>query len=82
VLGGTPEKSPLPMAFYSFDRQGLFTVSLTNGEVWRQKDNDANHAHWQAPASTYRVTVKEGVFGASILEVAGDPLHYLVQRAR
>jgi hypothetical protein len=70
------------MAFYTFDSHGMFTVALGNGEVWRQMDNDSERAHWRAPASNYRVTVKKGIFNASILEVDGDQTHYIVRRMR
>ena len=82
MFGSTPRKSTVHMVFYTFDGHGMFTVALGNGEVWRQMDNDSNRAHWRAPASNYRVTVKEGIFNASILEVDGDQTHYTVRRVR
>jgi len=79
---GTPHNPSLNMASYTFDDHGFFTVALRDGEIWRQLNSDRKRAHWRAPAANYRVTVKEGIFGAAILEVAGDQTHYLVERLR
>jgi hypothetical protein len=82
VFGSAPGKPALHMAFYTFDGRGMFTVTFKDGEVWRQMDSDGKRAHWRDPAPNYGVTVKEGIFGASILEVDGDQTHYMVQRLR
>jgi hypothetical protein len=82
VFGSSARKPTLHMDFYTFDAHGMFTVALKNGEIWRQMDSDSGRAHWRAPASNYSVTVKEGIFGASILEVSGEQTHYLVERLR
>src|SRR5579872_5996439 len=53
----------LRMASYSFDRRGLFTVSLSDGSVWRQDASDTNFAHFGGKASEYPVTLYPGDFG-------------------
>ena len=45
---------------YNFDRNGMFTVTLPDGTVWRQQADDVNYAHWKEPASHYVVSVGEG----------------------
>jgi len=82
VFGSTTRRPTLHMTFYTFDAHGMFTVALKDGEIWRQRENDSGRAHWSAPASNYSVTVKEGIFGASILEVSGEQTHYTVERLR
>ena len=72
----------LRMASYSFDRRGLFTVTLSNGEVWRQDPNDTNYAHWSGKASEYPVKLIQGEFGKSRLDVRGEPGPYRVERIR
>jgi hypothetical protein len=71
----------LHMASYSFDSRGLFTVTLSNGEVWRQDPNDTNYAHWSGKAADYPVTVIPGEFG-SRLDVRGEAGTYRVEKIR
>ena len=41
------------MALYHFDRNGRFTVTLENCQVWQQLDGDSHQAHWtMAPGSS------------------------------
>jgi hypothetical protein len=72
----------LRMASYSFDRRGLFTVTLNNGEVWRQDPNDTNYAHWSGKASDFPVKLIPGEFGKSRLDVRGEPGPYIVEKVR
>jgi hypothetical protein len=82
ILGGLFGGDSLHMATYSFDRQGLFTITLSNGEVWRQDPNDTNYAHWSGKASDYPMTLVSGEFGKSRLDVRGEPGPYIVERVR
>ena len=41
------------MSSYTFDKGGRFTVTLSNGEVWRQISNDTAYAHLGGQASDY-----------------------------
>jgi len=68
------------MASYRFDRNGLFTVTLDNGEVWRQLDGDNHVAHWSKPAHGYIVTVAKGAFKSFNLSVKGNLAAYKVRR--
>ena len=70
------------MRSYAFNAAGLFTVRLSNGEVWRQEDGDNSRAHWSKAASNYVVTVVTGTLGSFDLQVNGESLFYKVQRQR
>ena len=68
------------MASYRLDRNGLFTVTLENGEVWKQLDGDSHVARWSRPARDYVVTVAKGAFKSFNLSVKGNPVAYKVRR--
>jgi hypothetical protein len=42
---------------YKFDAAGYFTVTLANGETWRQDSSDVLYAHWNKPAGTYSAQI-------------------------
>ncbi len=77
---GTEET--LPMSAYSFDKRGLFTVTLSNGQVWRQRVNDKTFASWGAKASGYYTTVRVNSTGGYLLSVRGDDGLYRVDPVR
>jgi hypothetical protein len=80
VFGGKVETPPSRMTSYSFDRGGFFTVTLANGEVWRQAQGDFKMAQWHKPAANYLVTVLTGAAGSLNLQVAGESVFYKVSR--
>ena len=83
ILGNGKVEIPLmPMASYSFNRGGFFTVTLKDGEVWRQVDGDERFAQWRKPASSYMVIVRSGALGSSNLQVQGEAYFYKVERER
>ena len=59
------------MASYSYGKDGLFTVTLGDGEVWTQSKYDDLRAHWNAAAATYTVIVTNDM-GSHTLRVKGD----------
>ncbi len=67
---------------YSFDRRGMFTVTLPDGTVWQQDASDVNYAHWKEPASRYIVSVGEGISGHGTLALRNDGNEYQVRRLR
>lgn len=71
-----------PMTAYSFSKVRNFTVTLANGQIWRQISGDPNYAHWKAPAANYIVTVSHGAFGSFNLQVKNTPGVYKVERIR
>jgi hypothetical protein len=68
------------MASYSFDQLGNFTVTLANGQVWRQREGDTPSAHWRKPAASYQVNITGGAFGSFNLTVKDSPFAYKVRR--
>jgi hypothetical protein len=67
---------------YSFDRHGMFTVTLPDGTVWQQQADDVNYAHWKDPASHYVVSVGEGMGSHGVLVLENDGNEYQVMRVR
>jgi len=68
------------MESYSFDYYGNFTVTLANGQVWRQLEGDSSTAHWRKPASSYAVSITGGAFGSYNFAVKGSPGKFKVRR--
>jgi hypothetical protein len=68
------------MASYSFDRYGLFTVALANGQTWRQLSGDTIAAHWTKPAAGYTVQISRGALRSFNLKVKGVSSEYKVER--
>jgi len=68
------------LAAYRFDRYGIFTVTLSNGQIWRQIPGDTSYAHWREPASRYTVTITRGALGSFNLRAAHEPGMFKVKR--
>ncbi len=67
-----PLVKDVPMTAYSIGRDRLFTVTLQNGEVYRQIEGDLTYAKWNKPPSSYRVTI-EPSGDNFVLKVKGEP---------
>jgi hypothetical protein len=80
MFDNLPIKGSGRMASYKFDSNGLFTVVLDNGEVWRQVDGDTTMAHWFRKPGFYVATVTAGALGSSNLRVQGEGRSYKVRR--
>jgi hypothetical protein len=72
------------IAAFKFDRFGIFTVTLANGQVWQQSSSDSTKAQWRAdPARTaYNVVISEGILGSYDFKVIGMPGAYKVRRIK
>jgi len=81
-LGGGEGPVRARMMSYSHDGTGAFTVSLSNGEVWRQLDGDPHIARWKDRAESYQVSIAPGALGSYDMRVAGDNHVYKVRRLR
>jgi hypothetical protein len=57
---------------YSYGKDGLFTATLADGEVWTQSPYDDLRAHWSGPATGYTVMVSADMMGSHTLKVKGD----------
>ena len=76
------EERMVPLSSYRFDRHGMFTVTLANGQVWQQRDEDVNYAHWRGPAASHRVSVWSGAAGSWMLEDENDHTVYKIKPAQ
>jgi hypothetical protein len=70
----------LQLASYSFNRYGIFTITLSNGQQWRQLSGDTSLAHWTKPAAQYWVRISRGALGSLNLRIKGDAGAYKVER--
>jgi hypothetical protein len=83
LLGsGKNEIVPQRLAAFSFDTKGFFTVTLTDGSVWKQLDGDSARAHWHGRPSDLTVAIRAGAFGAHVLQLRGESAIYKVIRIR
>ena len=51
---------PTHMTAYTFDKAGIFTVTLANGEVWTQDNLDTTRAKWRGAPASLAVTIEPG----------------------
>lgn len=65
---------------FTFDRRGLFTIMLGNGEHWRQDPSDTARAKWVGRASDYVVRVAKSSPRSAEMSVIGDPNIYRMVR--
>ena len=74
----------MPMKSFVLDDKGAFTVTLVDGEVWRQLDEDQfyHRADWRKPASEMEVTISPDAMHTFVLVVSGENRMYKVRRIR
>ena len=74
----------IPMQSYTLDRNGAFTITLADGEVWKQAAEDEVYhpAHWRKPAEQMLVTIAPGVMNTFNLKVEGESHTYKARRIR
>ena len=70
------------MTAYEFTRFKIFTVTLANGQVWRQLSGDISYAHWNKLPGSYLVTIRHGAFRSFNLQVKDIPTVFKVERVR
>jgi len=91
VQFGLPAKPPPPVdqkanqvisriADCTFDRYGVMTLKLANGQVWRQVEGDTALAKLKLPPSAYVATIKHGFFGSYNMTIKGVPGLFRVLR--
>jgi|GEM_PF-317325 len=73
-----------PVQSYSFNKKGAFTVTLADGQVWVQSDEDEVYhpARWRRPASEMLVTIAPNAMHTYNLTVGGETRFYKVRRIR
>jgi len=74
----------MPMRSFVMDKNGAFTVTLADGEVWQQSPEDEYYhpARWNKDASQMEVTIAPDAMHTFILKVAGENYMYKVHRIR
>jgi hypothetical protein len=89
ILGGLfndpkPVVRDVPMHSYSFDKNGAFTVTLPDGQVWEQvrEDEIYHRARWRRDAADMVVTIKPDVMHTYVLTIADENRMYKVKRIR
>ena len=71
------------MEAFSFDSHHLFTVTFSNGQVWRQDASDTARAHWTGRPSDFSIKLAIDATGRSgQLWVRGDTVIYQVHKVR
>lgn len=87
VTAPPPGMAPVPtdhitarLASYSFSQTGVMTVTLDNGEVWRQVDGDGPPPRLKNAARSYVVTIRPGFIGSYSMTVSGQTGLYKVRR--
>jgi len=81
LVGGQSVVTSMPMEAFHIDRDGLFTVTLANGQVWREVEGSPR-ARWREPASRYRVSISTGTFDSYNLIIVGEDIQYKAKRVR
>jgi hypothetical protein len=70
------------MRDYSFNSDGMFVVTLANGQVWRQVGDAAVRAKWEKPPGSYVVDINSAVLGGYNMRVRGESHSYKVRLVR
>ncbi len=77
LFGANPVVTRGRIASLTTDRQGYFTATLDNGQVWHQTSGDI--ASWKHDPTTYNVTVTRAMLRTFNFQIEGDPKHYKVK---
>ncbi len=74
MITPTVEKpgEPTTLASYKFDGAGMFTVTLANGETWRQDMGDSARARWRGPAGNYKAQILPSSSSYKLLKVGSQ----------
>lgn len=83
VFGGADVVNNAPIQSYEVTAKG-FTVTLPDGQVWKQTDEDASKSpvSWRDPASSMRVTITQGALHSFNLVMGDETQHHKVTRVR
>lgn len=81
--GGDDVVNNQPLQSYDI-KNGAFVVTLTDGQVWAQTEEDAakRPVRWREPANSMRVSISQGAMGTFNLVVGDENRSYKVKRVR
>jgi hypothetical protein len=74
----------MPMQSYALDKAGAFTVTLEDGQVWKQSAEDEVYhpARWRKPAAELLVTIAPSALHTFEMTVTGEGHGYKVHRIK
>lgn len=74
----------MPMQSFNMNRAGAFTVTLTDGQVWQQAEEDQVYhpARWRKQAPEMLVTITPAPMHTFNLKVEGESKSYKVRRIK
>ena len=74
----------MAMQSFTLDKNGSFTVTLVDGQVWKQAAEDEVYhpARWRKPAAEMLVTIAPGAMRTFNMKVEGESKSYKVRRIR
>jgi hypothetical protein len=81
LTGGEHVVTNMPMTAFSIDHEGLFTVTLANGQVWREIEGSPK-PRWRDPASRYKVSISTGTMNSYNLIIVGEEIQYKAKRVQ
>ena len=83
IFGGSQVVNNAPIQSYQVTASG-FTVTLPDGQVWKQTDDDATKSpvSWDQPASSMRVSITQGALHTFNLVMGDESHHHKVTRIR
>ena len=83
IFGGSQVVNNAPIQSYQVTASG-FTVTLPDGQVWKQTDDDATKSpvSWDQPASSMRVSITQGALHTFNLVMGDESHHHKVVRIR
>jgi hypothetical protein len=81
LLGGEPVLTDVPLTAFSVSHDGLFTLTLANGQVWREVEGSPT-PHWHEPASRYMASISKGSLDSYNMMIVSEGITYKVQRVR
>lgn len=79
-----PVVTNMPMQSVRFDKNGAFTITLSDGEVWAQAAEDEVYhpARWRDAGPNMLVTIAPDAMHTFTMTVAGESRMYKVKRIR
>ena len=67
---------------YAYTPFGKFIVFLDNGQVWRQRQGDADRASFLRTATDNKVKISRGTLGSYNLQINDSDKYYKVERVK
>jgi hypothetical protein len=81
LFGDDPVAVQSQLESYSLNKDGFFTATLANGQVWRETSGTAT-AYWPKKPATYHVEISKGMMRTYNFRITGDRSTYKVKRIR